>query len=111
MQPGRAHRAIGALRKYKRPLIAAVIWFVLFAGIECVLTLLGLGKPFERSPDFHSGAMKLMQPDPYSGLRMKPLARFGDYQLNSLGFRDDERVATEHAKLNVLCLGDSTTFG
>jgi lysophospholipase L1-like esterase len=99
------------LARHRTVLFALVTWLLLFGGTECVLALMGLGKPFERSPQFWSGAMDVMQPDPDCGLRMKPFAMMDGMPLNSLGFRDDERIVTEQAKLNVLCLGDSTTFG
>lgn len=110
MKPDRATRP-RPISRSRKLLFVLVANALMFASLEGLCTVFGWGEPFLRAPKFWSGAMPLMQPDEKLGVKMRPFAELGPVRLNSLGFRDDERIVSETAEVNVLSLGDSTTFG
>src|SRR6185369_611631 len=94
---------------FKTVIFSLLPTVLLLVVIEGVLSLFGIGQPFIREPRFWSGAMKLMQPDKYTGYRMKPKYSDGPVQLNSIGLRDDE--LNQKADIKILSMGDSCAFG
>ena len=79
---------------------------------ESVLYLLDIGIYYNNPMRFGGAFLNVMEKDPYTGIRFRPLYEDpfeSDKNLNSLGLRDDE--LNLNATEKILCLGDSTTFG
>ncbi len=94
---------------FKTIIFSLIPLLLLLVAAEIFLAIFGIGQPFIRESQFWTKSVKLMQPDKYTGFRMKPFFSEGPVRLNSLGLRGEE--PDSKATIKILSLGDSCAFG
>ncbi len=95
--------------KVKYVIFSLLPALILLVAMEGIFRLLGMGEPFSATLGMWDAPLELQLQDPYTGFRLRPHAKIGSINLNSLGYRDDE--FNNAATIKILCLGDSVAFG